>query len=138
MNWFSSSKTTEYVNFEDVQKAIERPAEYYIVNTLPFHVQDCLIQTTLDASQEDRAINTMMNSLSVEDRKIIIYGKHSNDESVEQKAHQFMRLGMNDVFVYKGGMFEWLTLQDIYGEAHFPTTKQVLDILKYKPPRKFN
>jgi hypothetical protein len=32
-----------------------------------------------------------------------------------------------------GGIFEWLMLQDIYGEEMFPTNKKELDILKYKP-----
>ena len=29
-------------------------------------------------------------------------------------------------------MFEWLLLQDIYGDDEFPTTTKELDILKYK------
>jgi len=28
-------------------------------------------------------------------------------------------------------------LQDIYGDDEFPTTRKMLDILKYKPPRRF-
>ena len=36
---------------------------------------------------------------------------------------------------YPGGVFEWLLLQDIYGNDNFPTTKKELDILKYKPKR---
>ena len=35
-------------------------------------------------------------------------------------------------------MFEWLMLQDIYGEKEFPTTKRELDILKYKPHKVLN
>ena len=30
-------------------------------------------------------------------------------------------------------MFEWLLLQDIYGNEQFPTLGKELDILKYKP-----
>ena len=32
-----------------------------------------------------------------------------------------------------GGIFEWLLLQDIYGDDQFKTTSRELDILKYKP-----
>ena len=42
------------------------------------------------------------------------------------------------MFVYTGGLFEWLMLQDIYGETEFPTSKKELDILRFKPPNKLN
>ena len=38
-----------------------------------------------------------------------------------------------NVYIYKGGLFEWLLLQDIYGKDLFPTTTEILDILRYKP-----
>jgi hypothetical protein len=41
--------------------------------------------------------------------------------------------GFPEVYVYSGGLFEWMLLQDIYGQDEFPTTKKVLDILKWKP-----
>ena len=37
-----------------------------------------------------------------------------------------------NVFIYPGGLFEWLLLQDIYGFDDFPTTKKERDHLKYK------
>ena len=36
------------------------------------------------------------------------------------------------VYAYSGGLFEWLMLQDIYGQDLFPTTKIEKDILKFK------
>ena len=39
----------------------------------------------------------------------------------------------NHVYIYLGGLFEWLCLQDIYGENAFPTTTHEIDLLKYKP-----
>jgi len=42
-------------------------------------------------------------------------------------------LGFYNVYIYIGGIFEWLLLQDIYGEKEFPTTNKELDLLKYKP-----
>ena len=65
--------------------------------------------------------------------RIVIYGKNSNDASLYNKFDQLQALGFTEVYVYIGGMFEWLLLQDVYGTDEFPTTKQELDILKYKP-----
>ena len=41
-------------------------------------------------------------------------------------------LGFSQLYIYYGGLFEWLLLQDIYGND-FSTTTQNLDILKYRP-----
>ena len=49
-----------------------------------------------------------------------------------------MSLGFINVYMYSGGLFEWLLLQDIYGDEEFPTTKKDIDILKYKPRKLFN
>ena len=64
---------------------------------------------------------------------IILYGKNSNDELIERKTLQLQQLGFHNIFIYVGGMFEWLLLQDIYGEDVFPTTSKENDILKFKP-----
>ena len=64
--------------------------------------------------------------------------KNSNDEKVYNKYNQLSSLGFYNVFIYTGGLFEWLMLQDIYGENEFPTTKKELDILKYKANKVLN
>ena len=51
------------------------------------------------------------------------------------KYTQLVNLGFVNVYIYPGGLFEWLCLQDIYGDDEFPTTNKELDILKYKPAR---
>ena len=33
--------------------------------------------------------------------------------------------------LYVGGLFEWLCLQDIYGQSEFPTTNIELDITEF-------
>ena len=48
-----------------------------------------------------------------------------------------MELGFTNIYIYAGGLFEWLCLQDIYGSSSFPTTKKELDILKYKQKSQF-
>ena len=57
------------------------------------------------------------------------------DESLGNKYNQLTKLGFSNTYVYVGGLFEWLLLQDIYGFDSFPTTKKELDILKYKGDR---
>ena len=76
-------------------------------------------------------------SFGIEEITIIVYGKNNSDPSSEKKAKQLVSLGFTNVFIYIGGMFEWLLLQDIYGNIEFPTTKKQLDILKYKQTRQF-
>ena len=58
--------------------------------------------------------------------------------TVYDKYEQLVKLGFINVYIYSGGMFEWLCLQDIYSSDLFPTTKKELDILKYKPMSRFN
>ena len=55
-----------------------------------------------------------------------------NDNNVLTKYYQLKKLGLNNIYVYLGGIFEWLLLQDIYGIENFPTTKLENDILKFK------
>ena len=74
----------------------------------------------------------------MKDKNIIIYGKNANDNKSLEKYQQFISLGFINVYLYCGGLFEWLLLQDIYGEDEFPTTKKELDIIKYKPRKLFN
>lgn len=63
----------------------------------------------------------------------MVYGKNCNDEKIYEKEEQLRKLGFSNTFIYTGGLFEWLMLQDIYGNSEFPTTSYDLDILKYKP-----
>ena len=63
---------------------------------------------------------------------IIIYGENCCDSKVINKYNQLYKLGFKNLYVYIGGLFEWLLLQDIYGDDEFPTTTKILDILKYK------
>ena len=91
---------------------------------------------TIDFKQEESIVNQLLSS-SME-KRIIIYGKNVNDMSVYDKYEQLIKLGFRHVYVYPGGLFEWLCLQDIYSSELFPTSKKELDILKYKPSSIFN
>ena len=70
--------------------------------------------------------------------RIIVYGRNSNDEKIYDKYQQLAKLGFSNVYIYPGGLFEWLMLQDIYGFLEFPTTTKQIDFLKYKPRQVLN
>jgi uncharacterized protein (DUF433 family) len=137
---FSGLFQTSYkkINFEDVQNAIKNINQYIIINTLPNTEQDCLIKHTLSYEQEESTINELLANYDFTKKKIIVYGKNSSDETAEKKYSQLRTLGFSEIYLYTGGLFEWMLLQDIYGNAEFPTTKKVLDLLKYKGTRKIS
>lgn len=125
-----NSQSMKKINYEDMQSVIKNSEIYLIINTLPQSEQDCLIVNTTLANQEEPIINRFIKeNKSI---RIIIYGKNCNDETINKKCQQLYSLGFFNIFIYLGGMFEWLMLQDIYGNTLFPTTKKQLDILKYK------
>lgn len=126
-NKFSSISLNLY-NFEKVQVAIKN--ENIIINTLGEYEQECLITGTINISKEVEFLNECLKTKK--DIEIIIYGKNSSDKTVLTKYNQLNSLGFTNVGIYIGGMFEWLLLQDIYGNENFPTTIKELDILKYK------
>ena len=117
------------INYEDIQDKIN---DCILINTLSVTEQKCLIKNTINIQEEEQIINNLLKSYN-QNHKIYIYGKNSNDESIYKKYNQILNLGLTNVYVYPGGLFEWLLLQDIYGDDSFPTTSKELDILKYKP-----
>lgn len=124
------------INFEDIQYSIKNRETTVIINTLSNTIQDCLIKNTIPSYQEEELINNLIKT-GRKDVKIIIYGKNSNDDTVYKKYQQLVQLGFYQVYIYTGGLFEWMLLQDIYGADDFPTTKKELDILKYKGNKVF-
>jgi hypothetical protein len=124
------------INYEDMQTVIKNPEIYLIINTMSPSDQKCLIVNTTFAEEEETLINKYLKENK--NIRIIIYGKNCNDESVQKKYQQLLSLGFYNIFVYTGGMFEWLLMQDIYGKDLFPTTKKEVDLLKYKPSQLLN
>ena len=118
------------VNYEDVKISINN-SSYLLINTLPNHEQSCLIYDTVNFAHEEQIINNLLYNNKMQN--IIIYGRNCNDISVYKKYKQFSELGFSNVYIYLGGLFEWLLLQDIYGRDIFNTTSKELDIIKYKP-----
>ncbi len=131
-----NSQSIKKINFEDMQTVIKNPEIYLIINTLPPTEQTCLIINTMLAIDEENTINTLLKDNK--NIRIVIYGKNCNDETTNKKYQQLLSLGFYNIYVYTGGMFEWLLLQDIYGKDLFPTTKKELDLLKYKSTQLLN
>lgn len=118
------------VNYAYVQKCISNANEIILlINTLDYVKQDCLIKNTISASNEEEIINKYLKSNK--SIKILIYGENCSDNKVISKYNQLYKLGFINLYVYLGGIFEWLLLQDIYGDDEFPTTSKIFDLLKY-------
>jgi hypothetical protein len=133
--FMGSIQSTKKVNYEDIQNIIKgRMSGILLLNSLDLNEQKCLIPNTLDAHREEEKINSVIRNL---DTKIIIYGKNTSDKNLEKKYLKLIEIGFANIYIYPGGLFEWLCLQDIYGRDDFPTTSDELDILKYKPESKF-
>ena len=123
------------VSFLDMQEIIKNK-NYYIINTLSLDNQDCLIKNTINPSDEVNIINNFMKINK--NISIVLYGINCLDESVLKKYNQLLGLGFKNIYIYIGGLFEWLMLQDIYGIEQFSTTSSVSDILKYSPKKILN
>ena len=140
----TNNNNNKNINFEDMQIAIKesisentiKEKRILIINTLLETNQSCLIKGTLPYNIEEEVINHQLKknkSIS-----IIIYGMNSSDYSIFKKYEQLIKLGFYNLYIYTGGLFEWLLLQDIYNYELFPTTTKENDILKYKGIRQFN
>lgn len=128
-----NSQSINKINFESVQNIINNNitcGQFMIINTLENNNQNCLIKNTLSPEEEIIALNNYLkNNKSI---NILIYGENCCDTKVIDKFNQLYKLGFINIYIYIGGLFEWLLLQDIYGDDEFPTTTKIIDILKYK------
>ena len=123
-----NNQSINRINFKDMQYAISN--NMIIINTLDINNQECLIKNTLKPDEEISIINNIIEKKN--NKKIIIYGENSSDNSIIKKYYQLRKYGIKNIYIYIGGIFEWLLLQDIYGSDEFPTTSEIIDILKYK------
>lgn len=134
------------VGFDDVLYVIKLSKElnnsdtfYLLINTLAITEQDNLIPHTISYQAEEGFINEIIADYKRDPANytIVIYGKHGADDSVDKKYKQLVGLGFSNTFIYYGGLFEWMLLQDVYGADHFPTTNVVIkEPLRYASRRK--
>jgi len=135
--WNKNNNVINKVNFEDVQCLIKTNNNKILINTIDINKQNCLIKNTILASNEENIIRNMIDKQQF-DIYIIIYGENCNHTKIYEKYNQLHNLGFYNIYLYVGGLFEWLCLQDIYGKDEFPTTVIELDILKFKPQSSLN
>ena len=133
----SQTSSSIKINYEDMLYILKNSEIHMLINTLGENEQNCLILNTIDYKNEETIINKFIKTGNKQ-IKIIIYGRNCNDEKIYLKYNQLSSLGFYNVFIYTGGLFEWLMLQDIYGSDEFSTTKKELDILKYKSHKVLN
>ena len=131
-----NSQTYRKANFEDVQSLCKNNSNSLLINTLDRNEQKCLLINTICCDREEEVINSYLGK--AKDKIIVIYGRNSNDKKIYEKYDQLSSLGFCNLYLYVGGLFEWLLLQDIYGEEEFPTTEKELDILRFKSLSLFN
>tara|TARA_Y100000389_G_scaffold152744_1_gene152813 strand:+ start:7955 stop:8347 length:393 start_codon:yes stop_codon:yes gene_type:complete len=128
-----NSNSINRVNFERVKNIIQND-DYIIINTLSNNKQDILIEKTLSIVQEETTLNILLKNNK--QKKILIYGENSCDISLVKKYNQLNKLGFTNLFIYIGGLFEWLLLNEIYGNQEFPIINKnndiIIDILKFK------
>ena len=140
------------LNFQDMQQLLKYYQQHaqipttspnshevgLLINPLPIDEQKCILPYTMSPEKETEYINTLIAEKKTDVSKIIVYGKHCNDFSVLKKQAQLQSLGFTNVFVYLGGMFEWLLLQDFFSTALFPTTTIEKDLLVFMPASQFS
>ncbi len=114
------NQLTKKVSFQDIQYA-QTNEHTIIINTLPEQEQSILIFKTISIASE---ISQVENAIKLKNN-IIIYGKNSNDETIYIKYNQISKLG-GLAYIYVGGLFEWILLQDIYGPELFKTTSKTI------------
>ena len=131
-----NTTSTRKVNFEDVQYSMKNKNKFILINTLNTSRQDVLIKNTVPVNKEEELINQLIKSN--QNINIIVYDENANAPNLMKKYEQLISLGFVNVFIYPGGLFEWLLLQDIYGYDNFPTSSQERDILKFKGKSVFN
>lgn len=126
-NIYSSFSTSDY---DSILDKINSKKDFILINTLPENNQECLIISTIPANIESNVINDLLHTNKK--KEIIIYGKNYRDLKVIDKYNQLKKLGFVNVYIYFGGLFEWLLLREIYGNTNFKIIGDTNDILKYK------
>ena len=136
---FSSLFTIQFneIGFEDILMAVQEQDKYIILNTLSHTEQNVLIKNTISSQEEEVLINNLIDKEHINNKTIIVYGKNTCDKETEKKYIKLKNCGFTNLAIYRGGIFEWLLLQEVYGFSNFPTSSKEIDILKYRPSKTF-
>ena len=104
--------------FDVIQNKIMCEHDIVLISTLPENQQSCLIKNTIHATKETDFMNHLLNKNK--NKEIIIYGRNHRDLKIIEKYNQLKKLGFTNVYIYFGGLFEWLLLHIAYKEMNFP------------------
>lgn len=90
-----------------------------------------LIAGTLPVLEEEEVINRLIDGNVFSSVCLVVYGQGCSDSRVIRKYKQLVEFGFTNVKMYMGGIFEWLLLQECFGEEFFQTTgpRRIQDIL---------
>jgi rhodanese-related sulfurtransferase len=89
--------------------------KYLFITTLNDEYKNYpLIKGTLHPYSEEKHINLILRDKKNNTNRIIIYGKNSQDDSAIDKYKQLLSLGITNIYIYTGGLFEWLLLNKQY------------------------
>lgn len=133
-NGNSTNMRNYIVNFDNVNQIIA--SGHTIIHIMPPDQEMCLIKNTLSANKEIEVINQFIEQKQF-NKTILIYGKNMGDYNIILQRHnQIRNLGFTRVYIYLGGLFEWLLLQELYGTVNFPTSVPFKgNLLDYKIPQ---
>ena len=133
LEWFGSKDVVKVIGFEDM--LVLHKTKVVLLNTMERANQACLIRGTVHADDEETTMNAMLTSTdpSVTDRLVVVYGRHYLDPKPMEKARALRVMGLSRLLVYRGGLFEWLLLQEVFGHDQFPTQGACTDLLLYRP-----
>jgi hypothetical protein len=84
--------------------------DYLIVTTIKDTNNTPLIKGTLQPEKEEYFINKIIQNKNNNIKGIIIYGMNNQDISVIDKYKQLLKFNVTNIFIYIGGLFEWLLL----------------------------
>jgi hypothetical protein len=134
----NSESAIKKANFDDIINISKDSSKntHILINVMEKEDQALLIKSTLSINEEIEKVNSLLSFRKM-DVNIVIYGKNTDDVSkVIKRYRQLCDMGFSNVHVYLGGLFEWLLLQEIYGNDEIKTNivcnKNILD---YKPAR---
>ena len=127
----TSRRVNTEVSFDELKEITSQPNSI-LISTLPETMQECLISGTIPCGKEEYTINRIVEEKRKREWSIIIYGRNCLDVTPIKKQKQLLEMGFARIHVYVGGLFEWLLLQEVYGDDNFSTTqKNPTNILRY-------
>ncbi len=113
-------------SFQELQERQKNKGrnDFILLNTLPLSKQQYLIQGTIPGADESKQVNDYL--YKNKQIPIILYGLDCRDNTVISKFAQLKTLGFINVSIYRGGLFEWALLQEVYG-SNFKTEGTLTD-----------